>query len=88
MNRFPQWIINRRLGLALWKGFLVGLAVAMTLAGLRHARIADWQGFLHEYAGLFLVWRLALYGVIVWGWLRVCRLRQSEFESAPEARKR
>jgi hypothetical protein len=84
MNRFPQWLFNRCLGLALLKGFLLGLAVTMILAGLRRASIADWQGFLDEYAGLFLVWRLALYGVIVWGWLR---LRQ-RYEPAPESRQR
>jgi hypothetical protein len=85
---FPQWLINRRLGRALLKGFLVGLAVTMILAGLRHIPVKDWQGFLDEHAGLFFVWRLALYGVIVWGWRRLRHLRQSEFESAPESRQR
>jgi hypothetical protein len=86
MNRFPEWLLlrffNRRLGLALAKGFLLGLAVTMILASLRMNHVEDWQGFLDEHAGLFLAWRLALYGLIVWGWLRV----RQRYE--PEARRR
>jgi hypothetical protein len=92
MNRFPEWhgprFFNRRLGLALLKGFLLGLVLTMTLAGLRGAGIENWWHFLDEYAGLFLAWRFALYGVIVWGWRRVRHLRPSEFESASESRRR
>jgi hypothetical protein len=88
MNRLPEWhwprSFNRRLGLALLKGLLLGLALGMILTGLRSANVGDWQDFLAEHAGLFLAWRFLLYGVIVWGWLRVCRLRQHE----PEARGR
>ena len=84
---FMGRIFNRRLGLALLKGVLLGLAVAMILAGLRNASIADWRGFVAEHAGLFLVWRLALYGLIAWGGWQV-RLRQAKFDSSPEFRQR
>jgi hypothetical protein len=88
MNRLPDWLwprfFNRRLGLALLKGFLLGLVLTMILAGLRGAGIENWRHFLDEYAGLFLVWRLALYGVIVWGWLRLRR----RYELASEVRRR
>ena len=84
---FMGRIFNRRLGLALLKGVLLGLAVAMILDSLHNASIEDWQGFVAEHAGLFLVWRLALYGLIAWGGWRV-RLRPSKFESSPEFRQR
>jgi cytochrome c biogenesis protein CcdA len=88
MNR--RWHVpsffNRRLGLALGKGFLLGLALTMFLAGLPHARMEDWRRLLAEHSGWFLAWRMLLYGVIVWGWLQVRRLRQ--YEPAWEARVR
>ncbi|MDR2452024.1 MAG: hypothetical protein LBE85_09745 [Candidatus Accumulibacter sp.] len=86
MNR--RWhlssFFHRRL--ALGKGFLVGLALTMLLGGLLHGNVEDWRRVLAEHSGLFLAWRMLLYGVIVWGWLRVRRLRQ--YEPAPEARTR
>jgi hypothetical protein len=92
MNRLLQWhwprFFNRRLGLALAKGFLVGLAATMILTGLRMSHVEDWQDFLAEHAGLFLAWRFLLYGGIAWGGWRVYRRRQAEFESAPELRQR
>jgi hypothetical protein len=88
MNHFPEWrwprFLPRRLALALLKGFLVGLAVTMLLAGLMHGSVTDWRRFVAEHSGLFLAWRLLLYGAIFWGWLQVRRLRQHE----PEARTR
>lgn len=77
---------NRRMALALCKGFLLGLVVTMILAGLRHSDVEDWRRFVAEHSGLFLAWRLLLYGVIVGVWLRVRRLRQ--YEPAVEARTR
>ncbi|MDR3221159.1 MAG: hypothetical protein LBU46_03995 [Candidatus Accumulibacter sp.] len=88
MNRLwhSARFLNRRLGLALLKGFLVGMAVAMAMiiSGLRAGNVEDWRYWLAEHAGLFLAWRFLLYGVIVWGWWRVRRLR----EPAPEAQGR
>jgi hypothetical protein len=88
MNR--RWhlssLFHRRLALALLKGFLLGLVLTMILAGLPHSGIEDWRRLLAEHSGLFLAWRLLLYGVIVGGWLQVRRLRQ--YEPAPEARVR
>ena len=84
---FMGWIFNRRLGLALLKGFLLGLAVAMILGSLRMSHVENWRHFIGEHAGLFLAWRLTLYGLIAWGGWQV-RLRQAKFESSPEFRQR
>jgi hypothetical protein len=88
--RLP-WLFNRRVGLALskglLKGLLVGIALAAILAGLRLGRIEDWQRWMADYAGLFLVWRLFLYAVIVWGGFCLCR-RLRQYERSPEARQR
>ena len=91
MNRLFPWrwprCFPRRLGLALLKGFLLGLAMAMILGGLRSTSVEDWRGFVAEHAGLFLAWRLMLYAVIAWGGWRVC-LRQAESGAPPEFRRR
>lgn len=82
----PSRGFNRRLALALLKGFLIGLALTILLAGLLHGSLTDWRRVLAEHAGLFLAWRMLLYAVIVRGWLSVRRLRQ--YEPSPEARGR
>jgi hypothetical protein len=85
----PSRFLTRRLGWALLKGFLAGLFLGMLLSGLRAIGLADARRFLAEHAGLFLVWRLLLYGVIVWGWVRVRRRLWPEASaSAPEAQER
>ncbi|MDR0577985.1 MAG: hypothetical protein LBI87_10740 [Candidatus Accumulibacter sp.] len=73
--RFPgcPWGGSRRLSLVLLKGLLVGLTVAALLSVLRFENVEDWQRWLTEYAGLFLVWRLLLYALIVWGWIGIRR---------------
>ncbi|MDR2452470.1 MAG: hypothetical protein LBE85_12060 [Candidatus Accumulibacter sp.] len=92
MNRRFQWhwprFFPRRLGLALLKGFLLGLALGMILTGLRLFHTEDVRRFLDEYTGFFLAWRLLLYGLIAWGGWRVLRLQRSELRAAPELRQR
>jgi hypothetical protein len=92
MNRLFQGhlsrFFHRRLALALLKGFLLGLAVAVILTSLRMFHVEDARRFVAEHAGLFLAWRFLLYGGIAWGGWRVYRLRQAEFESDPEFRQR
>ncbi|HRP35837.1 MAG TPA: hypothetical protein PLI48_08150 [Gammaproteobacteria bacterium] len=78
--RLP-WLFNRRVGLALlWTALLLIAAVAINAAGIRMAgSIDDWQRWMDAHAGVFLVWRLLLYGVTVWGWLWMrTRLRARE----------
>ncbi|GHU37822.1 hypothetical protein AGMMS50256_36270 [Betaproteobacteria bacterium] len=74
-----SWLFNRRVGLALLKGLLVGIVLAAILAGLRLGSVEDWQRWMSDYAGVFLIWRLLLYVFIAWAWfcLRRC-LRQYE----------
>ncbi|MCK6410345.1 MAG: hypothetical protein L6Q70_14285 [Thauera sp.] len=65
------WLFNRRVGRALlWTVLLLIAAVAINAAGIRMAdSIDDWQRWMDAHTGVFLVWRLLLYGVTVWGWL-------------------
>jgi hypothetical protein len=92
MKRIFPWrgprFLNRRLGRALCKGLLLGLSLMMFLAGLRLIPIEDTRRFLAEHAGLFLAWRILLYGGIGWGGWRVYRLRQAAFEPTSEFRRR
>ena len=77
------WLFNRRVGLALlWTALLLIAAVAINAAGIRMAgSINGWQRWMDAHAGVFLVWRLLLYGVTVWGWLwmrRRLRVREPD----------
>ncbi|GHU20125.1 hypothetical protein FACS189475_08500 [Betaproteobacteria bacterium] len=78
----PEWRLSwffNRVGLALLKGLLVGIAVAMIIGGLRLGSVEDWQHWMSDYAGVFLIWRLLLYVFIAWGWFCLRhRLRQYE----------
>jgi hypothetical protein len=72
-----SWLFNRRVGLALFKGLLAGLAVAMIIGGLRLGSVEDWQHWMSDYAAVFLIWRLLLYILITWAWFCLRRrLRQ------------
>ena len=49
---------------------LLVAAVAVNVVGIRIAGgIEGWQRWMDAHAGVFLAWRLLLYGVTVWGWL-------------------
>ncbi|HAY08379.1 MAG TPA: hypothetical protein DCY18_00330 [Thauera sp.] len=65
------WLFNRRAGLVLlWTVLLLVAAVAVNVVGIRIAGgIEGWQRWMDAHAGVFLAWRLLLYGVTVWGWL-------------------
>jgi hypothetical protein len=65
------WLFNRRVGLALlWTVLLLIAAVVVNVAGIRMAGSIDgWQRWMDAHAGVFLAWRLLLYGATVWGWL-------------------
>ena len=65
------WLLNRRVGLALaWAALLLVAGTAVNLAGIRMAGSIDgWQRWMDAHAGVFLAWRLLLYGATVWGWL-------------------
>ncbi|AMR77728.1 MULTISPECIES: hypothetical protein [Betaproteobacteria] len=78
-----RWLFNRRVGLALlWTVPLLIAAVAVNMLGIRIAGgIEGWQRWMDAHAGVFLVWRLLLYGVTVWGWLwmrRRLRVREPD----------
>ncbi len=68
--RLP-WLFNRRAGLVLlWTVLLLVAAIAVNVVGIRIAGGIDgWQRWMDAHAGVFLAWRLLLYGVTVWGWL-------------------
>jgi hypothetical protein len=67
----PRGVVNRRLGWALaWVALIVLGAAGVNLVGIRLVGDVDgWSRWLDERAGYFLVWRLCLYGVTVYGWL-------------------
>lgn len=66
-----HWLFNRSIAL-----FLVSVLVLMSVAffinmlGIRATGTVDnWQRYLTENSHYFLAWRIALYSVIVAGWL-------------------
>ena len=70
-----SWVAVRRYGaralLALLVLVMVLIAAAVVnLVGIRMAgSIEDWHQGMRAHAGWFLVWRLRLYAVTVYGWL-------------------
>ncbi|MFV0662399.1 hypothetical protein [Denitromonas sp.] len=66
-----SWLVNRRVGLALlWTVLLLIAAVAANVVGIRMAgSIHGWQRWMGAHAGVFLAWRMLLYGATAWGWL-------------------
>jgi sulfite exporter TauE/SafE len=82
-----SWLFNRRVVLALSKGMLVGVVLAAIMASLRVGSVEDWQRWMTEYAGVFLVWRLLLYVFIARSWFCL-RRRLRQYERLPEAHQR
>lgn len=74
----PQRPVRRLLAvMALLVFSLVVLAFVVTFAGIHLlGGIENWQQWLDDHAGHFLVWRLCLYAAIlaVWPWVRRQRL--------------
>ena len=70
-GRCLRWLSSQRAILVLvWTVSLLIAATAVNVVGIRIAgSIEGWQRWMDAHAGVFLVWRLLLYGVTVWGWL-------------------
>ncbi|WJJ93288.1 hypothetical protein [Neopusillimonas aromaticivorans] len=72
-----------------WLGLLVVL-----MAGLQALnphlieQAAHWQPWVQRHAGVFLIWRLMLYGGIAWGWWRLRRRLLQQPTIPPDTRKR
>ena len=79
--RWPAWLFNRRVGVALlWALLVAGIAVAVNVAGIHVVGGIDgWERWLRAHSAHFLVWRLFLYAATAygWWWMRQ-RLRQRE----------
>ncbi len=72
----------------LWLMLVVGIAVGIDLAGIAVlGNLASWSQWLEEHTTHFLVWRLCLYGVTVYGWLWMRRRLHQGGENR-DARKR
>lgn len=84
-----RWLFNRRNArVLLWAVALMGLAVAANVAGIYLVgSLPGWERWLMASAGYFLVWRLFLYAVTVYGWLWM-RRRLLAREPTREARHR
>jgi len=85
----PSWLFNRRVGLALlWALLMVGIAVAVNVAGIHVVGGIDgWEHWLRAHSAHFFVWRLLLYAAAVYGWWRM-RQRLRQREPAPETHQR
>lgn len=85
----PRWLFSRRAVKALlWTVVIVAAAVGANVAGIYLVgSVAEWERWLSAAAGYFLVWRLCLYGAIVYGWVWM-RRRLLAREDGPQARRR
>lgn len=65
-----RWLFNRRAARALlWAVLLMAAAVAANVAGIYViGSISGWERWLDEVSGIFLLWRLCLYGATAYGW--------------------
>ena len=87
--RWPTWLFNRRVGIALlWVLLLAGIAVAVNVAGIHVVGSIDgWERWLRAHSAHFLVWRLFLYAATAYGWWRMRqRLRQRELGAGTHQR--
>jgi purine-cytosine permease-like protein len=82
-------LFNRRIGMSLlWCALIIGIAVLVNLVGISLiGGIEHWQRWLHSHAGLFLAWRMILYGATAWGW-HWMRQRVLQREPLPLTRQR
>lgn len=65
-----RWLFNRRVGLTLFWLILLGVvAFTLNVLGIRLAGgIQSWMAWIKDHALIFLLWRLALYGAVGYGW--------------------
>ncbi|PMR75285.1 hypothetical protein [Billgrantia endophytica] len=81
-------LTHRLAMILLWTGLVVLAAIAVNLVGIRVVGDAqDWRLWLDRHAGVFLVWRLCLYGVTAWGWWWM-RQRLRRRDGSPETHAR
>lgn len=72
---------NARLVRALlWTAVIVGAAATINIIGIRLVGdVEGWSRWMRVHSGIFLVWRLCVYGATGYGWWRTRgRLRQRE----------
>jgi len=69
----PSWLFNRSVAMFLIGLFgLIIIAFLVNMLGIHVTGTVDnWQRYLSQNAPYFLMWRLALYSLIVAGWLWV-----------------
>lgn len=58
----------------LWVVLFMGVALCINLAGIAvTGNLTEWEQWLERNATPFLIWRLCLYSVTAYGWLRMRR---------------
>lgn len=87
-----RWLCNRRAVRALlWTVLLLAAAVAANVAGIYFVgSISGWERWLDEVSGVFLLWRLCLYGATLYGWVWMRRrllARQSDAQTRRRLRR-
>jgi len=89
VSALARRIFSRRLGVALmWCFALFAVAVVVNAVGIRIVgSIEGWHRWLAEHTLHFTLWRVALYGATVYGWLWM-RRRLLAREPGPGARQR
>lgn len=82
-------LFNRQLARTLgWIALLVFVAVGINVVGIGVAGNVDgWNRWLNEHASHFLVWRLCLYGAMIYGWIWM-RRRLLKRDNSTESRRR
>lgn len=70
-----HWLLDKRVlkqflrGL-LWVLLVIVVALGVCIAGVQvTGDIEQWESWLTKYAPVFLLWRLALYAGLIYGWL-------------------
>ncbi|QRI92994.1 hypothetical protein JQN63_14410 [Delftia lacustris] len=76
-----RWRLAKAL---LWSLAAIAAAVAANVVGIALIGSIDgWQRWLHHTAPYFLVWRLGLYGALIYAWLRVRRTQLAWRQRGP-----
>ncbi|RUS67404.1 hypothetical protein CUZ56_01349 [Saezia sanguinis] len=78
-----RWLLNKKIGwVLLWIVGALTLAVSANVLGVHlFGGVQNWQSWLNNNTGIFLLWRILLYTLTACGWLWMhCRLLQREPE--------